>query len=129
MLFTSLLEFSDLGLFVLRLAVGIIFIFHSIPKLKNPKGMAQGMGKPNMSGVILLLGVVELFSGLFIIFGFLTQLAAIALGIILVSAIFMKVSKWHVPFVAMDKTGWEFDLILLSANAAILFTGGGAIGI
>jgi len=29
----------------------------------------------------------------------------------------------------MDKTGWEFDLILLAANVAILLSGGGSIGI
>jgi len=34
-----------------------------------------------------------------------------------------------VPFAAMDKTGWEFDLILLFASIAILLGGGGSIGI
>jgi len=47
----------------------------------------------------------------------------------MIGAIWMKVTKWHVPFSAMDKIGWEFDLILLAANIVILVNGGGAIGI
>jgi len=41
----------------------------------------------------------------------------------------MKMMKWGVPFAAMDKTGWEFDFILFFASLAILFSGGGSIGI
>ena len=38
-------------------------------------------------------------------------------------------AKWGMPFAAMDKTGWEFDLILFAANIFLLVHGGGAIGI
>ncbi len=47
----------------------------------------------------------------------------------MVGAIGMKMMKWGVPFGAMDKTGWEFDLILLAANIAIILGGDGSIGI
>ena len=33
------------GLLVLRVFLGIIFIYHGIPKLKMPEAMAKGMGK------------------------------------------------------------------------------------
>ncbi|MBI2033867.1 MAG: DoxX family protein [Candidatus Liptonbacteria bacterium] len=126
MIFPSLLFFDNWGLFILRLAIGLIFIYHAIPKVKNAKGMAGMMGMANMGGMILLLGSIELLSGISIIFGYLTQLAALLLAIVMVGSILMKIMRWHVPFAAMDKTGWEFDLILLAAALAILFTGGGS---
>jgi len=126
-MFEQLTQYNDIGLLILRLAVAVIFIYHSLPKLKNAKGMAQMVGMP--AGMIFMLGAVELLSSLGLILGFYTQLAALLLAIVMVGAIGMKTMKWGVPFAAMDKTGWEFDLILLAANIAILLGGGGSIGI
>lgn len=127
MIFPGLIELSDIGLFILRLVVGIIFLYHATPKLKNSRGMAAAMAMPG--GMIFLLGVMEALFALGIIFGVLTQLAALLLGLIMVGAIFMKIGKWGVPFAAHDKTGWEFDLIILAATVAVLLTGGGSIGL
>ena len=126
-MFEQLTQYNNVGLLILRLAVAIIFIYHAMPKLKNAKGMAQAIGMP--AGMILMLGLVEFFSSVGLIVGFYTQLAALLLAIVMVGAIGMKTMKWNVPFAAMDKTGWEFDLILLASNIAILLGGGGSIGI
>lgn len=117
-MFSQLMQYNDIGLFVLRLAIGIIFFSHALPKLKN-----------QMGSKFLLLGVVEGVSSLALVLGVYTQPAALLLGIVMVGAIWMKITKWRVPFMAMDKMGWEFDLILLAANVAILLGGGGSIGI
>lgn len=126
-MFTQLIQYNDVGGFVLRLAVAIIFIYHALPKLKNTKGMAAAMGMP--AGMILMLGLVELAASLGLIFGLYTQLSALLLAIIMVGATGMKMMKWKVPFAALDKTGWEFDFILLAASLAILLGGGGTVGI
>jgi len=126
-MFEQLTQYNNVGFFILRLAVAIIFIYHALPKLKNAKGMAQMVGMP--AGMILILGLVEFLSSAGLIFGFYTQLAALLLAIVMVGAVGMKMMKWSVPFSASDKTGWEFDLILLASNIAILLGGGGAIGI
>lgn len=126
-MFEQLTQYNNIGLLVLRLAVAIIFIYHAMPKLKNAKGMAQMVGMP--AGMIFMLGGVEFLSSIGLVLGTYTQLAALLLAIVMVGAIGMKIMKWHVPFAAMDKTGWEFDLILLAANIVILVNGGGAIGI
>ncbi len=126
-MFEQLIQYNNIGLFILRLAVAAIFIFHSLPKLKNAKGMAQAIG--TSANMIIILGLVEFLSSVGLILGFYTQLAALLLAIVMVGAIWFKSMKWKIPFAAMDKTGWEFDLILLAANIAILFGGGGTIGI
>lgn len=126
-MFEALLQYNALGLFILRLAVGIIFIYHALPKLKNAAGMAKGVGMP--APMIAMLGGIELLAGAGLIIGLLVQLAALLLSVIMLGAVYFKVSKWHTPFAAMDKTGWEFDLILLAANVALLLGSGGNIGV
>jgi len=126
-MFEQLTQYNDIGLLILRLAVAIIFIYHAMPKLKNAKGMAQMVGMP--AGMVLMMGMVEFVASLGLIFGFYVQLAAFLLAMIMIGAIYFKAAKWHIPFGAMDKTGWEFDLILLAANIILLVNGGGAIGI
>lgn len=126
-MFTQLLAYNDIGLFVLRLVIGIIFIYHALPKLKGAKMMSQAMGMP--AGMIFMLGMVEFLSSLGIVLGIYTQFAALLLGIVMIGAIYFKIAKWHMPFAAMDKTGWEFDLILLAGNIAVLLGGGGSVSL
>lgn len=118
---------SDIGLFVLRLAVGLIFLYHSLPKLKNPKMMAQAINWP--AGAVLALGLVEFLSSLGQILGIYPQIAAVFLSMVMIGAITMKIIKWKIHFTAYDKTGWEFDFVLLAANITILLTGGGTMRI
>ncbi len=120
-MFEQITQYGNIGFLFLRLVVAAIFIYHALPKLKNAKGMAQMMGMP--TGMIFMLGMVELLSSLGLIFGIYTQLAGLLLGIVMIGAIFMKVMKWAVPFSASDKTGWEFDLVLFAANMVIFLTG------
>ncbi|MBI2035272.1 MAG: DoxX family protein [Candidatus Liptonbacteria bacterium] len=120
-------QFSDISFLVLRLAIAAIFIYHAMPKLKGAKEMSQAMGMP--AGMIFMLGGIEFLSSLGMIFGAYIQVAAFLLAMVMVGAIYFKATKWHVPFGAMDKTGWEFDLILLAANIILLVNSGGAIGI
>jgi len=119
-MFEQLAQYNNIGFLVLRLSVALIFFYHALPKLKNAKGMAQMVGMP--AGMVFMLGAVELLASLALVFAFYAQLAALVLGIIMIGAIGMKMMKWHVPFAAMDKTGWEFDLVLLAANVAILLS-------
>jgi len=126
-MFTQLLQYNDIGLLLLRIAIAIIFLYHSLPKLSKAKAMSAMMGMP--AGMIFMLGMIEAVASLGLVFGVYTQLSALILAIVMVGATGMKMMKWGVPFAAMDKTGWEFDFILFFASLAILFSGGGLIGI
>ena len=123
----QLLQYNDVGLLLLRITIAIIFLYHGLPKLSKAKAMSAMMGMP--AGMIFMLGMVEILASLGISFGVFTQVSALFLAIVMVGAIGMKAMKWYVPFAAMDKTGWEFDLILLFASIAVLLGGGGSIGI
>lgn len=127
MIFSALSAYADFGLYLLRLVVAIIFIYHAWPKLLKTKMMAQMVGMP--TPLVALLGLVEFLSSIGLILGAAAPLAASLLALVMVGAIGFKVVKWRVPFAAMDKTGWEFDLVLLAANIAIVLTGGGTIGL
>lgn len=123
----ELSRFSDLALLLMRLAIAAIFIYHGMPKIKNAKAMSQSMAMP--AGMIMMLGLVELIASLGLIFGIYLQISAALLALVMIGALYFKIAKWHAPFAAHDKTGWEFDLILLSANLVLLVSGGGAISV
>ena len=89
--------------------------------------MASAIGIP--AAAVLLIGLLETLGSVGMILGIDMQLSALVLAIIMLGAIWMKKMKWGVPFFAHDKTGWEFDFILLFATIAILLTGGGNIGL
>lgn len=120
-------QYSDIAFLILRLVIAAIFIYHALPKLKSAKAMSQMMGMP--AGMIFMLGMIEFVSSLGMVFGFYIQIAAFLLAMVMVGAIYFKIAKWRVPFGSMDKTGWEFDLILLATNIFLLVNGGGVIGI
>lgn len=126
-LLEPLLQYADSGLFILRLALGAVFIVHGWPKIKKAKAMASGMGVS--AAFVTVLGLVEVLSALGVILDVFVQLSALLLALVMLGAIKMKILDWKIPFMAHDKTGWEFDLILLAAAIVIMVTGGGNIGV
>ena len=78
---------EDYGLLALRIALGIIFIYHGYPKIKNPKMMEQVFGNSTFP---VVLGLFEFVSGLFILFGFLIQFAVIVTSIVMLGALYYK---------------------------------------
>ena len=114
---------EDYGLLALRIALGIIFIYHGSPKIKNPKIIEPVFGNSTFP---VVLGLFEFVSGLFILFGFLIQFAVIVTSIVMLGALYYKIVKWKTPFFAQNTTGWEFDLLILAASIALLFLGAGA---
>ncbi len=107
--------------------MAVVFLVHGLPKLKKYKEMSGGMGMPGW--FVFGLGAVESLSAVAFILGFYVQLAAVALAIAMVGAVYFKIVKWGMSFTMIGATGWEFDFVLLAANVAILLTGGGNIGL
>lgn len=126
-LLNSLTSYSDWGLLALRLAVGTIFFIHGRAKWTMRKMQPSAQMPAQMLGVMKVLSITEPLSALALITGVFVQPAALWLSLVMVGAIYLKISKWKVPFTAQNATGWEFDLILLAANLALLTTGPGKL--
>jgi uncharacterized membrane protein YphA (DoxX/SURF4 family) len=100
---------DDLGVLALRLAIAGIFLVHGPPKLSGTMGT-----------FMTFIGTAETLGGIAILLGVLVPWAALGLGIIMIGAIYKKAIQWNVPFTAMDKTGWEFDVLILAACIALI---------
>lgn len=127
--FANLHQFSDWGLVALRIAVGAIFLVHGRQKWAMWKMQPSEQMPAGMLSTMKLLSIVEPLGGLMVLSGFLTQLAAVGLGLIMVGAIVLKMRMMKVSFATQGKTGWEFDFIILAACIALFFYGAGNIGL
>jgi putative oxidoreductase len=88
-MFPELARFTDLGLLLLRLMVGLVFVTSSYRHLKDPAARAKDIGMS--TGFTIFLGIAEVAGGLGIAFGVLTQLAAFGLILIMLGAIQKKI--------------------------------------
>jgi putative oxidoreductase len=123
-MFPQLARFTDLGLLLMRLMVGLVFVTSGYSHLKDPAARAKsiGMSKP----FTIFLGAAEAAGGLGVAFGVLTQLAAFGLIVVMLGAIQKKIFVWHTGFWGEKASGWHYDLMLVMMNLVIAFTNGGA---
>lgn len=126
MSFPQLLQFNDLGLFLLRLAVGLIFLAHGTQKLETWE-MKPAQMPSYLFNMMKFLSTIEPLAGMALILGISTQLAAAALSLVMMGALYHKIVIWKKKLT--EPGGWELDLVLFAANLTILFSGGGSIAI
>src|SRR5579864_906564 len=84
-MFPQLLNYSDIGLLLLRFMVGVIFASSGWNHLKDPEARSKSIGMSK--GFTIFLGAAELAGALGVIFGVLTQLAAAGLVLLMLGAI------------------------------------------
>jgi putative oxidoreductase len=127
------LKFLDslrpLALLALRIALGVIFLYHGYPKLAHLRGGSQMQGffvEHGMPGYFLYIaGVLEAFGGGLLLLGLFTRPAALLLGIEMSVAIW-KVHSAHGYLAVHD---YEFPLTLAMACFALATVGAGLISI
>jgi uncharacterized membrane protein YphA (DoxX/SURF4 family) len=107
-----LLIFGDWGLLVLRIIFGLILIVYGWTKIKNLKNSPQK--------VFLIPSLIEFIGGLFIVFGFLTQLIAFLIAIRFLVSLFNKLKQKQKMVL-----GFDFDLLVLAVSVALITLGGG----
>ncbi len=108
-----------LGLFIIRLVAGTIFIYHGAQKLSNMEGTVAFFGSLGIGAFITwVVALIELVGGISLIIGYWSKFFATALGIIMIVAIF-KVK------ISMGFAAAEIDLMLLATTIAVLFSGCG----
>ena len=119
----------DVSLLVVRLILGVIFLYHGgqlLFGLFGGGGIAETVngsaGKPGMGPVGYLVAIGQFFGGLGLVLGVLTRFSAVALIVIMTGAIFMVHLK---NGFSVQKGGFEFNLALIGLALPILIAGPG----
>jgi putative oxidoreductase len=118
-----LMRFADLGLLLLRLMVGVVFITSGWNDLKDPGTRSKSLGMSK--GFTIFLGAAEVLGSLGVMAGVLTQFAALGLILIMFGAIQKKMFVWKTGFWGKNGSGWHYDLIFVVMNIVIATSGGG----
>jgi putative oxidoreductase len=121
--FPQLTQFADFGILLLRLIVGIVFLTSGWNHLKNPEARSKSIGLSK--NFTILVGTGEVLGSLGVMFGVLTQLAALGLILVMLGAIYKKILVWHTGFWGEKTYGWHYDLMFVVMNLVIIFTNGG----
>src|SRR3954453_6403313 len=120
-----------LGLLILRLVLGLTLAAHGSQKVfgwfegGGPHGTAgffRGLGFRGPLLIAWMAGLSELLGGLGVALGLLTPVAALALIVVMLTAI--STVHWRNGFWA-GKGGYEFNLLILGAAAALAGAGPG----
>src|SRR3989441_11469470 len=123
-LFRELHQFSDFALLALRIALGAVFLTHGLGKRKMWSMQPSAQLPASMLRNLRILSIAEPAGGLGVLFGFLTQLAALGLVIAMLGALQFLITKVHRNFTG-ENTGWEFEFMLLIVALALVIMGGG----
>ena len=120
---------QPIGLLVLRIALGVIFLYHGYPKLAHLRGGAQMQDffvEHGMPGYFLYIaGVIETFGGGLLLLGLFTRPAALLVGLEMCVAIW-KVHSAHGYLAVND---YQFPLTLATACFALATVGAGLISV
>ncbi len=117
----------DLGLLVLRLALGIVFLVHGGQKLfvfglAGVTGGFTQMGVPMPGVTAPLVALVEFGGGVALVLGLLTRLAALGIAADMLGAMLLV----HLPNGFFLPTGYEYALLLCLQAVTLIITGAGA---
>lgn len=114
-------NYSDLGLLLLRIGVGVIFIvagWGKITGIEGVQGFFGNIGIPLAGLMAWVVAIVELVGGIMVLLGAYARIPYLLLAIVMVVALFTT------------KLGGEFsaarlDLMLLLASLALFLIGSG----
>ncbi|HLO13004.1 MAG TPA: DoxX family protein [Pseudoneobacillus sp.] len=121
----------NVGLLMIRLVIGVLFVGHGAQKLfgwfggyglKGTGGWMESIGiKPGVA-MALIAGLSELIGGLLFAFGLLTPLA----GLMIAATMVMAIKKVHgANGLWSTQNGYEYNLTLLVVAIGIALIGPG----
>lgn len=106
-----------MGLLLVRLATGWVFINHGWMKLQNLRGADSffaGLGLP--PGTAMLVAAIEVIGGIMLAFGIAPRLAGLVLGIEMVVALLL---------VSIPAGSYELEALLAASALATFLVGAG----
>lgn len=125
---------ADLGLLILRLSLGALFLAHGSQKLFGVLGgpgsfgfarALESMGFQQASTLALVTGGTELLSGALLVLGLFTPLAAAGIVGLMASAVFVHLGRGFFQ----TSGGFEYEAVLGAVALGLMFTGSGRAGL
>jgi len=129
---------ADVGLLLLRFAIGGVFFAHGAQKVFGLWGgtgqaefarMLVGYGYRQADTLSWVTGIGELVAGAFVVLGVITPLAAAGLLAVMINAVLVKLGNGFFVTGPSGSNALEFDVVLGLASAALVFTGPGRIAL
>ncbi|HYH31042.1 MAG TPA: DoxX family protein [Pseudonocardia sp.] len=129
---------TDLGLLLLRFAVGGTFFAHGMQKVFGLWGgpgiggfaqVLQGFGFQRATTLAWVTGITELAAGAFVVLGVVTPLAAAGLLGIMVDSVALKAGNGFFIAGPAGAGAVELDVVLGLAAAALALTGPGRMAL
>ncbi len=128
--FKKFMETRDsVGLAVLRVVTGAVFIAHGLPKfgfigdgsLAKTADMMGNMGIPLPAVSAFLLATTETFGGALLIAGFMTRFVTATQAFAMLVAVFVV----HLPNGFAGPGGYQWSLLLAAAAFCLMLEGAG----
>ncbi|MFS1512093.1 DoxX family protein [Chengkuizengella sp. SCS-71B] len=120
-----------IGLLMIRLVVGLLFIGHGSQKLfglfggyglQGTGGFFESIGLSPGTSMAFIAGAGELIGGILLVLGLVTPIASAMISVIMLGAIV----KVHAPAgIWADQGGMEYPLVLIATVIGIAFIGSG----
>ncbi len=108
----------SMGMLLVRLGVGGIFLSHGWSKLTNMEGTIAFFGQLGFDPLIAyVVAIAELLGGISMILGIFTRWSGVGLALIMLGALFLVKFK--------NGFSGEFELLLLLTALGISFSGPG----
>ncbi len=123
----SLEKLKPLTLLLLRCALGVIFIYHGLPKLLHLGNTMQSMTKMGFPAQFAsVAGILEFFGGCLLIVGLFTRVASLLLAGEMVVALW----KVHIPQGGIYAVkNYEFPMALAAAAFTLAVLGAGSFSL
>lgn len=120
----------EVGSFIIRVVLGIIFFMHGLDKFKggveNTAGWFESIGLPGF--LAYGVAVVELVGGIMLVLGLFSRIVSILFAIVMIGAI-VKVKLAIGFFGNGQMAGYEMDLAFLAMAIMIAITGSKAFAL
>jgi putative oxidoreductase len=121
----------NIGLLIIRVVIGVIFMGHGAQKLfgwfggygiKGTGGWFESIGIKPGTAMALLAGLTELIGGILFTLGLLTPLA----GIMIAGTMVMAIAKVHAPNrLWSTENGYEYNLTVIAVVIGVALIGPG----
>lgn len=123
-MFLDFYSYQNIVLLFARIVLGLTFVKHGWPKIKQPLGMKEWLAQmrfPKPGILSVAVAIIEFFGGILIIIGLLTQTSSFLLTIVMVITIWINKFKLKKTWVG----GYELNLALMALALILIIFGPG----